>query len=50
MKKKKEERLLYEEFIADCARYAKEWKKETEKIIEQNLKDIEYLRRKYASK
>jgi len=39
----------YEEFMIDYIRYMKDEKKRAEEIIQQNRRDIEYLRRKLAS-
>jgi len=39
----------YEEFMIDYIRYMKDEHKRAEEIIQQNRRDIEYLRRKLAS-
>lgn len=39
----------YEEFMIDYTRYMKDEDKRAEETIQQNRRDIEYLRRKLAS-
>lgn len=41
--------LTYEEFMIDYINYLKNEDKIAEKIIRQNKRDVEYLRRKFAA-
>lgn len=38
----------YEEFLIDYVKYMAEEEKRSKKIIEENKRDVEYLRRKLA--
>ena len=46
MKRNSEFYKTYEEFLIDYVRYKEEEERKAEEIIQQNRRDVEYLRRK----